>query len=173
MRNVLTFFFLANIALGLISLVVLPAEVAIHFGLGGEADGWASRETNALLFMGIAVPLFLALLYGPLLTMKINPRYMNIPNKDYWLREENRPVFAQKLRSLTWEFGASIFVFLGFIQVLTIHANLLDPVRINETVLFVALGLLMAYSAWWCFRFYRDFRIPKSEESFPNPNTQK
>jgi len=37
--------YLANIGITLVSLVILPARMATHFGSGGMADGWASNHT--------------------------------------------------------------------------------------------------------------------------------
>ncbi|MGZ3614494.1 MAG: DUF1648 domain-containing protein, partial [Syntrophales bacterium] len=50
MRSVFILVFVANVVLSLFSLVLLPSRVAIHFGVGGMANGWAPSCVNALFF---------------------------------------------------------------------------------------------------------------------------
>ena len=58
MRAAFILTFLANVALTLGSLVILPSRVAIHFGSGGVPDSWAPSVWNALAFVGIEAVLF-------------------------------------------------------------------------------------------------------------------
>ena len=59
MRTVFCVVLIANVLLWLVSLVVLPDQVAVHFGRGGVPDSWASKEWNALVFVLLEAPLFL------------------------------------------------------------------------------------------------------------------
>jgi putative effector of murein hydrolase LrgA (UPF0299 family) len=45
--------FLANVLLALLSLLVLPERVAIHFDLGGLPDSWASDLNSTLLMLTV------------------------------------------------------------------------------------------------------------------------
>jgi len=58
MRNAFIVSFLANVVLSLASLVILPDRVAIHFGLGGAPDGWASNLTSMLLVIFLAYTVY-------------------------------------------------------------------------------------------------------------------
>jgi hypothetical protein len=160
MRTLFFAVFLANVFLWLVSLVVLPDQVAVHFGRGGVPDSWASKESNALIFVLMEIPLFLLFWYAPSLPLGIPPRFVSLPNKDYWLREENRPAFKRRFQDLMDRFGAAFFVFFFCIGVLTFQANLSQPVRLNERLFLLALVLFLGYTVVWTIGLIRAFRVP-------------
>lgn len=162
MRVLLILAFIANVALALVGLAILPDRVATHFGAGGAANGWGSRTFSALLFVGIDALLFFPLFFAPRLVLIFPPRWMNLPNKEYWLREENRPRLRAMVASFAHEFGVVIFAFLFFAQMLTIQANRSQPVKLNEKALVAALIVFIGYTVVWCVRYFRAFRIPKA-----------
>jgi len=86
----------------LVSLAVLPDRVAIHFGVDGLADGWATKQMHVLLITGLHVVLFLALYIQPWLVMKVPARWISMPHKDYWLAPENRPRTLAIVRWMMW-----------------------------------------------------------------------
>ena len=152
--------FLANVALAIASWVILPDRVAIHFCVGGKPDNWASNQANTLLFLGLDLLLFVFLYFIPRITHRIPARLINLPNKEYWLREENRTRLDARLTVFMWEFGAAIFLFLFVAGGLALLANRSDPVRLNEGVFLAALALFLGYTVVWVIRFYRGFRVP-------------
>ena len=162
MRNLLIVSFLANVVLTVVSLLVLPSEVAIHFGRGGMPDSWASKEFNALLFLGIDLFLFIVFLAAPSLSLGLSPQWLSLPNKNYWLKEENRAVAQKKLAPLMTQFGSVFFIFLFFVGLLTMEAHLADPVRLDETIFFFLFIAFMLYTGYWCVTLVRVFRIPKN-----------
>ena len=162
MRNVLIVSFIANVVLTVVSLLVLPSEVAIHFGRDGMPDSWASKEFNALLFLGIDLFLFIVFLAAPSLSLGLSPKWLSLPNKNYWLQEENRAVAQKKLAPLMTQFGIVFFIFLFFVGLLTLEANLADPVRLDETIFLLLFIAFMLYTGYWCVTLVRAFRIPKN-----------
>jgi len=164
MRKLLICVFLANVILTLISLLILPPEVAIHFGRNGIPDSWAPKETNVIMFLVIQLPLFILFFSASLLPLKIPPKLLSLPHKNYWLKEENISRIKPKLGSLMLEFGCALFTFLLGTGLLTLEANLADPVRLNETLFFPLFLAFMVYTGYWCVKFTRAFRIPKNTE---------
>ena len=160
MRTIFCVVFAANVLLWLVSLVVLPDEVAVHFGRGGAPDSWASKEWNALVFVLLETPLFLLLWYGPSLPLGLPPRFVSVPNKEYWLRGENQPAFKKKMQHLMARFGTAFFLFFFCIGVLTVQANLSQPVRLNEQAFFPVLVLFLVYTVVWSIGLIRSFRVP-------------
>lgn len=165
MRTIFGVVFAANVLLWLVSLVVLPDEVAIHFGRGGAPDSWASKEMNSLVFLVLETPLFLMLWYGPSLPLGLPPRFVSVPNKAYWLREENQPAFKQKMQHLMARFGTAFFLFFFCIGLLTVQANLSQPVRLNERAFFPVLVLFLVYTVVWSIGLIRSFRVPEEGAS--------
>jgi len=163
MRKLLIIIFLANIILIIVSLIILPSEVAIHFGRGGIPNSWASKEFNALVLFAIELPLFVLFFFAPYLTLKIPSKLISLPNKNYWLREENRPKAGEKLSSLISEFGFALFAFMFCIALLTIEANLANPVRLNESIFFPIFIAFMIYTVYWCVKIILSFKAPKEK----------
>lgn len=152
--------FIANLALGAWSLTVLPDEVATHFGAGGEADSFGSRETSAGILMALDTGMFCLFLFIPWLIGRIPSRFMNIPNRDFWLDEENLPLTRGMLTALMHEFGAALMVFMFAAKWLTIKANMSEPARLDNLAFFTALGLFLAYTVYWCVKMLNRFRMP-------------
>ena len=160
MRRLYILIFTANLILTLISLRVLPERVAIHFGGGGWANGWASKFTSALLMTGLQILIFCALYFFPRLIISIPSRWTNLPNKDYWLKPENRTRTKQILEHLMWRFGTVLFLLFLIMGLLTLQANMSDPVRLNMNVFFLSLAAFLIYTIWWVIKLLRAFQIP-------------
>ncbi len=161
--------FIANVVLSLISLILLPSRVAIHFGLGGLANNWAPSYVNTLFFIGANAFLFVSLYFTPRLVFMFPGKWINLPNKGYWLRVENKARTVAMFSSLMWEFGIALFLFLFVVEMLAIEANLSQPVKLNEKPLFSALILFLLYTAYWCIKLFLSFRLPREMESANKP----
>ncbi len=153
--------FLANVVLDFVSLAILPSRVAIHFGFGGLADNWTSNQAGALFFLGIQILLFCSVYFSPRLIFKSSPKWINLPNKEYWLKPENKERTAAMVTGFMWRFGMALFLFLFVAQLLSIQANLSRPVRLTEKLFLSALGLFLIYTIYWCIMFVRSFRVSK------------
>jgi uncharacterized membrane protein len=161
MRKAFLIIFLLTILFNILSYVMLPDKVAIHFGRGGHADSWADKEINFLIFLGMEILMFLIFWYSPALVMKIPTKWVNLPNKSFWLTEENKSHAKIKLESLMPEFGMAMFVFFFLISILTLDANLSKPVKLNEPLFLTFLIIFLIYTVYWCIKFYKSFRVLK------------
>ena len=160
MRKAFLTIFILTILFNILSYIMLPDEVAIHFGREGRGDSRAAKDVNCLLFLGIDILLFLLFWYSPALMMKTPAKWVNLPNKSYWLAEENKPLTRQKMESLMSEFGIAFFIFFFFISILTLDANLSDPVKLNESLFFTGLIIFIVYILYLSIKIYRSFRVP-------------
>lgn len=83
-------------------VAVLPERVPTHFGAGGEADGWSSR--NGAVAFSALLPL-LIVLPTPLMS-KLTlwaPELINVPNKQWWTASGARlRRFERLLREDLW-----------------------------------------------------------------------
>ena len=88
-------------------VAVLPERVPTHFGAGGEADGWTSR--NGALAFSAFLPL-LVVVPMPLMS-KLTlwaPELINAPNKQWWMASGARlRRFERLLREDLWLIMAS------------------------------------------------------------------
>jgi uncharacterized membrane protein len=160
-RKLLIIAFVANLILTAVSLAILPDQVAIHFGGGGLPDSWASKESNAAIFLVLEVPFFLLFYYASVMTLGVPRKFLNLPNKDYWLREENLVLFQRKFSYAMAEFGVAIFIFFFCINGLSLLANLSDPVQLNHAAVLAALVIYLSYVMWWLVKLVRSLQVPK------------
>lgn len=163
MRQILIVAFVANLILMAVSVALSPEQVAIHFGGGGVPDSWASREFNAAIFLVLEVPFFLLFYFSHMMTRGVPSRFLNIPNKEYWLKEGNLGEFNLRFRRFMAEFGVAIFAFFFCISLLALRANLSDPVRLNERAFMVVFVAYLVYVMVWLVRLVRGLKVPVSD----------
>lgn len=169
MRTLFILTFIANVVVTLISLAVLPSRVAIHYGADGMANGWAPNYVNALLMTGTHVLLFCSLYFGHRLALLFPPKWISLPNKEYWLSPANKSRTIEKIQGFMWRFGVAMFLFLLIGGLLSLQANMAKPVRLDQRVLLPALGAFIVYIIWWTIVFFRAFRIP-GQSNNTNPS---
>ena len=163
MRTAFILSYVANLILTLVSLTLCPSRVAIHFGLGGTPNGWAPAHVNALIMTGMDTLIFLSLFFSPKLIRSTSAKWINIPNKDYWLKDENRSTAESLLSGQMFQIGTVMFAFMFMVNLLALQANLSTPVRLREDLFWWAFGLFMAYVGYWTINILRLFRIPTNE----------
>ena len=163
MRTAFILSFVANLILTLVSLALGPSRVAIHFGLGGVPNGWAPAYVNALIMTSMDTLVFLSLFFSPKLIRTTSAKWINIPNKDYWLMDKNRGLAESLFAEQMYRFGMVLFAFLFSVGLLALQANLSIPIRLREDLFWWPFGLFMAYVAYWTVNLLKLFRIPKKE----------
>lgn len=158
MRKLLISVFVANLALLLVSLLMLPDHVAIHFGSGGMPNGWASKWAHAFIFLLIEVPVFALFMSAGRLVLRFPEKWISLPNKDYWLRQENRVELEARFTALMHEFGVVLFVFLFAVGLLTLDANLSEPIRLDEALFLALFVAYMLYVVYWLVKLVRRLK---------------
>jgi uncharacterized membrane protein len=143
------------------SAKLLPEKVATHFGASGQPNGWMSRS-GYLLFLGaigVGLPLINAIVI--LLIRRIPNHLINLPNKEYWLSEENREQTCSYISGqMLWLACLEVAFFAG-LHYLTIQANQLDPVRL-EMAKFMPLTIgFVAAIILWSLIFILHFLKPR------------
>lgn len=152
--------FLALILFNIGSWFALPGTVAVHFGRGGVPDSWASRG----FYVASITSMMLLVLGGfaavPLVLERAPLRWINLPNREYWLTGARRAGSIRRAADLLDQFGAATAGLLLIASVLSVRANLATPVLLEERALLAATGLYLAFTVWWVVRLLREFRLP-------------
>jgi uncharacterized membrane protein len=151
---------MANVAWAWISTAYLPERVAIHFGVGGEADGWGSAQMNALFTTGLYLVLFLVLDGTPWLVARLPARWINLPHREYWLQPAMRTHAAAKISMHIRLLGTVLFLFLFIVSWLAFDANRAQPVRLNMKLFLSTLGAFLVFTAGWTAHMLSAFRLP-------------
>ena len=131
------------------SVVRLPERVATHFGIDGTPNGWMSRD-KYLLFMtgiGVGLPLFFAVL--GFVNKFIPTRFVNFPNRNYWLSPERKQESCLFIsRQMIW-FGCIMVLFFAGIQYSIVKANQSSPVKMpGELFWSFLIGFLVVMALW-------------------------
>ena len=137
-----------------------PSRVPLHYGASGMPDRWGAPLELLLVHGGIVVAttaLFFAL---PELVRRGPRSIINLPNKDYWLTPEHRPVAATKLASWSAVLGTAVNLLLLSLQ------QLLPP-RFDGSPLpthlpLLATGAFALFVLGWCVVLLRSYRLPQS-----------
>jgi hypothetical protein len=140
---------LATSAAGILILAYhrqrLPEVVASHFSASGVANGWMPRDTHILLAQGLFLFLAVVFCFMGWIMARIPAKWINLPNKNYWLAGEREAATRRHLAGWGFTFGAVVNLFLIFAFHLTYLANLSDPVALDSTAMTAGLvGFVIA-----------------------------
>ena len=135
----------------------LPPVVASHFVAGGAANGFMPRSAYLGMMLAVAVglPLAQALVFG--LIRLVPDRFINLPQRDYWLAPERRQQTLDYLGDQGNRFAMLLCGFLCFVHWLVLRANAQQPPQFPEATLFAALPLFVGALVIWIGAFVRHF----------------
>lgn len=92
----------------------LPDPMPVHFDLHGMADGWLPRDLACWHHSVIALLISLPLLLIMTLLHSTPTRWINLPNRDYWLADQRRGATLRTLKTLlVWLLAASHALLIG------------------------------------------------------------
>lgn len=160
-RKILDAVFLLVILFNLSSFFVLPDNTAVHFGRGGEPDGWASKGTHILWFAGTMALVYAGFVYSPKVLDVVPVRFVSLPNREYWLLDENKTEAKEKFAGLMYSFGAATGLLLLGASIMSVLANLSDPVMLQEGIFLFLTGIYLIYTIWWIVKLYIEFKVPE------------
>jgi uncharacterized membrane protein len=122
----------------------LPPIVATHFGAGGAANGWMSRDgyTIFALLLTILLPLVVCASVG-WLPYRFE-RFPNLPHRDVWLGPARRAETVAWLRA----FGVGLALLMALLAI-GLHAAILaahaqSPPRLHEPAFIAGLMAFVA-----------------------------
>jgi uncharacterized membrane protein len=162
MKSALIILFITVTLLNVWFHMQLPDRIATHFGAEGKANGWSDKTTNTLMMQGVYL-LFLTMFLGiPKLIGKTADRLMNLPNKGYWLKPENRETAREMTARFMYEMGIYLFLFFAIISQLTFEANMNPAPQIDNNHFMIVLVAFFGLIILWMIRLFQAFRVPKS-----------
>lgn len=160
MKRMLIFSGALGVALAFYYHSMLPAMAALNFGFDGRADSLAGKGSFLLVALGMHC-LFTALFYFfPALMTKIPRDYLNLPHIEYWFAPERLADSTKKIAEKMYVFGTVTNVFLIFCSTLSYRANITDNKTLDLGTFIAGLLIYLAVTAYWAYRFHRDFQRP-------------
>lgn len=133
----------------------LPDRIASHFGASGMPDGWSSKASFlAVYLVTVGLTAVLLGLIG-LLLVRIPDKWINLPNKDYWLAPERR--------AETFGFLSGRFLWFGSATLLLMIDTFHQVFRVNTGKAaglehpWLSLVLYLLFTVFWTVGLIRRF----------------
>jgi uncharacterized membrane protein len=103
----------------------LPETMASHFGVSGRPDAFMSKHHFFVVMAWIGGGSIASLFVAPALMRRLPAKWINLPNRDYWLADAARreTAIARMANSLHWMAAATTALLAVAIE-LAIRANL-------------------------------------------------
>ena len=131
----------------------LPASIPVHFGITGQADGWAERS----LFFVYLIPLLQTILLAGFIFLYYKPQYSDIPTT-MWLMtldKKHREHAFSLIRTMlvgTALWIGFLFTYITYgmnVAALDKDASLSSPIMLSLVV------LMVLWLAVWTVRVYK------------------
>ena len=152
------------IGISVSSYVVSPDHVAIHFGINGKPDSWASSASLLAISIGTYALAVVPIIFIGSYASKIPFSMLNIPHKEHWSKPELKEILYEKLESSMAPFGLALTIFLAFVHILLLEANLSSGGSLNMLAFYLALFIFTGYTIFWVVRLYSSFSPEASQQ---------
>jgi len=117
-----------------------------------------ARSAYVALMLAVTVGLPLVVVLMSLTARLIPARFINLPNREYWLAPERCAETVGYLARQGIFFGALLAVFLCFVHWLVVIANWQDPPHLPERLLFAGVVAFVVALVAWAGVFVLHFR---------------
>lgn len=122
----------------------LPEKVASNFrDNGGFAHGWMDKAAflRLMIGVGLGVP---AVIVGIMYFIRfLPPKYLNVPNHEYWRKPENHRRACGYIFSYSLWFSSIYLLWQTYVLHLIAEANRLSPPQLDGGKMGMAVGLLL------------------------------
>ncbi|MGW8258172.1 MAG: DUF1648 domain-containing protein [Thermoguttaceae bacterium] len=136
----------------------LPQQFATHFNAAGKADGWMNRSSFMMLEGGMGTFGILVMLVAGSVGRFVPEKYVNLPNRDYWLADERRAeTMSYLFRQMLW-IASLLMCLLIAVHVSTIHANKTVPPHLHQGEALTILGCFLAATLIWMINLLLHFK---------------
>jgi uncharacterized membrane protein len=138
----------------------LPPTVATHFGAGGVANGWMSRDGYTIFAMLLTLLLPLVVFASVGWLPHRFERFVNLPHRDAWLGPAHRAATQAWLRA----FGVGLALLMALLAI-GLHAAILaaharSPPRLDEPAFIAGLVVFVAVVVGAAIAMQMRFRRP-------------
>ena len=139
----------------------LPDSMASHFGPSGRPDSFMSKEAFFIVMALIGGGSVASVFAGPILIRQLPRSWVSLPNRDYWLaNEERREIAIDRVNGLLGWVGMATALLLAAVIELVLQANLHRANLDNGAFMTV----LVAYFVFVIAVYVRKMRLLKVPE---------
>ena len=140
---------------------MIPARVASHFDFTGHPNGWVTKSgflTNHLVVVAVIFVMTSLADFG---ISRLPVRFVNLPNRSYWLDPSRRAETARWIRGWSQLMGALTIGLLTFIWDGIVRANQRTVVELGPTFHYAVAGFLLVTVGMIAWLLVRFARIPR------------
>lgn len=139
----------------------LPDEIASHFNVNGNADGWMNKNSymltyylllSAMIFLFIAINFFIK---------KAPDKMINIPNKKYWLDPSRKENSISTIKNFIYLMGVLTISFITLVFWEVYKANINGTFNISNSMWFY-LVILLVGTTFFVIKMYSYFNKTES-----------
>ena len=143
----------------------LPDTMASHYGMSGRADSYMSKEGFFVFLALVGGGALAAIFASPVLVRRLPPSLVNIPNRKYWLaNDERREIAIDRMADLLGAMGVATAALLAAVTELVMQANLQRTNLDNRTFMIVMIAY-MGFAAYVFFWRRRILKLPEGTTS--------
>lgn len=132
-----------------------PDRVASHFDAAGRPNAWSSRNEFYILQVGVTLGIAVIFMGTSRLLRSTPARWINLPNKGYWLAPERREETMDRLASYMDVFASATVLLLLVVFELTSLASRGGGLSTNYFL--PTLVAYLVFSAGWTVALFRAF----------------
>jgi uncharacterized membrane protein len=125
----------------------MPESVASHFGAGGVADGFMSRESYARFMVALVVIVPSLVFFTTRLASRLPVALINLPNKAYWLAPERQRATLASLAGFGTVLAYATALLLCLVHFMVVQANRVQPPHLEVVPVVAFMGLFFAVLA--------------------------
>ncbi len=138
----------------------LPGNVATHFNVNNEPDGWMTRNAYLLLILTLLVSIPSVISVGISMLSQRFPHLVNLPNREDWLAPTRFNESLDFLAAHGHRLGRLVIVLMTGLHFVVLVANRADPPALPQSWLMaIVVGFVFAL-AMWVLALYRRFPKP-------------
>jgi hypothetical protein len=138
----------------------LSGNVATHFDVNNQPDGWITRNAYLLLILSLLISIPTVISVGISMLSQKCPHLINLPNRDYWLAPPRSKESLDFLAAHAYRLGRLVIVLMTGLHYVVLVANRSEPPALPQSWLMaIVLGFVLAL-AMWVLALYR--RFPKT-----------
>ena len=141
----------------------LPNVVASHFNARGAANGWQTKQAFFQVLVGMSA---LAALLGfaiPQIIVRVPTQFINLPNKDYWLAQDQREETLEWLKAYFGWLACGIYVVMivafDYAAQSNLHPN--QPPNVGRLI-YTLVGFSTFVIVWLVSMFRRFAHVPNT-----------
>ena len=142
---------------------LLPDMIGNRYDFDGTVIRLHSKQVVVGLYMFVSC--FPLLLFS--LISRVSFKNANLPNRDYWLKEENVGKAHKLFKHSIFKFSVALMLFWISIFHQIFRAGINNN-QMNNMPTYIIFGLFALFTIFWMINLFQEFKIPEDHKTPPD-----